>query len=82
MTERGEIEVKEMNGTHKTKKRSSGTLVRARRRSSRGMATRPPHISFEQAKPMTRDLYRGDLTAPEIIRHTFAELLDGYLPHR
>jgi hypothetical protein len=46
------------------------------------MATRPPRISFEQAKPMTRDLYRGDLTAPEIIRHSFAELLDGYMPHR
>jgi hypothetical protein len=46
------------------------------------MATRPPRISFEQAKPMTRDLYRGDLTATEIIRHSFAELLDGYMPHR
>ena len=31
---------------------------------------------------MTRDLYRGDPAAPEIIRRSFAELLGGYIPHR
>lgn len=46
------------------------------------MATGPPYVSFELAESMTRDLYRGDLTAPEIIRHSLAELLDGYIPHR
>jgi pyruvate dehydrogenase (quinone) len=42
----------------------------------------PPHISFDQAKAMTRALYRGDPAAPEIIRHSFAELLGEYRPHR
>jgi pyruvate dehydrogenase (quinone) len=41
----------------------------------------PPHISFDQAKAMTRALYRGDPAAPEIIRHSFAELLEEYIPH-
>jgi pyruvate dehydrogenase (quinone) len=42
----------------------------------------PPHISFDQAKAMTRALYRGDPAAPEIIRHSFAELLEEYIPRR
>jgi pyruvate dehydrogenase (quinone) len=42
----------------------------------------PPHISFEQAKSMTRALYRGDPAAPEILRHAFAELVEEYIPHR
>jgi hypothetical protein len=31
---------------------------------------------------MTRALYRGDPAAPEILRHSFAELVEGYTPHR
>lgn len=42
----------------------------------------PPHISFDQAKAMTRALYRGDPAAPEILRHSFAELVEEYIPHR
>jgi hypothetical protein len=42
----------------------------------------PPHISFDQAKSITRALYRGDPAAPEIIRHSFAELVEEYIPHR
>lgn len=42
----------------------------------------PPHISFDQAKSMTRALYRGDPAAPEIIRHSFADLIEEYIPHR
>jgi hypothetical protein len=41
----------------------------------------PPHISFDQAKSITRALYRGNLAA-EIIRHSFAELVEEYIPHR
>jgi pyruvate dehydrogenase (quinone) len=42
----------------------------------------PPHIFFDQPKSMTRALYRGDPAAPEILRHSFAELVEGYIPHR
>ena len=42
----------------------------------------PPHISFDQAKSMTRALYRGDPATPEILRHSFAELVEEYIPHR
>jgi pyruvate dehydrogenase (quinone) len=41
----------------------------------------PPHISFDQAKAITRALYRGD-PAAEIIRHSFAALVEEYIPHR
>ena len=40
----------------------------------------PPHISFDQVKAMTRALYRGDPAAPEILRHSFAELAEEYIP--
>jgi pyruvate dehydrogenase (quinone) len=42
----------------------------------------PPHVSFDQARLMTRALYRGDPAAPEIIRHAFAELVEEYMPRR
>jgi pyruvate dehydrogenase (quinone) len=42
----------------------------------------PPHISFDQAKAITRALYRGDPAAAEIIRHSFAALVEEYIPHR
>jgi pyruvate dehydrogenase (quinone) len=42
----------------------------------------PPHVSFDQARLMTRALYRGDPAAPEIIRHAFAELAEEYIPRR
>jgi pyruvate dehydrogenase (quinone) len=41
----------------------------------------PPHISFDQAKSIARAFYRGD-PAAEIIRHSFAELVEEYIPHR
>jgi len=42
----------------------------------------PPHIFFDQAKSITRALYCGDPAAAEIIRHSFAELVEEYIPHR
>jgi pyruvate dehydrogenase (quinone) len=42
----------------------------------------PPHISFDQAKSITRALYRGDPAAADILRHSFAELVEEYIPHR
>jgi pyruvate dehydrogenase (quinone) len=41
----------------------------------------PPHISFDQAKSIARAFYRGD-PAAEIIRHSFAELVEEYISHR
>jgi pyruvate dehydrogenase (quinone) len=41
----------------------------------------PPHISFDQAKSMTRALYRGPAAAG-IIRYAFAELVEEYMSHR
>lgn len=41
----------------------------------------PPHIGFEQARATTRALYRGDPAAAEIIRHSFADLVESYIPH-
>lgn len=42
----------------------------------------PPHVGFDQAKAMVRAIYRGDPDAAEIIRHSFADLAEDYLPHR
>jgi pyruvate dehydrogenase (quinone) len=42
----------------------------------------PPHIGFDQAKAMVRAIYRGDPSAAEIIRHSFSDLLEEYIPHR
>ena len=42
----------------------------------------PPHIGFNQAKAMVRAIYRGDPSAAEIIRHSFSDLLEEYIPHR
>ena len=42
----------------------------------------PPHVGFDQAKAMVRAIYRGDPDAAEIIRHSFADLAEGYIPHR
>ena len=42
----------------------------------------PPHVGFEQAKAMTRAIYRGDPEAKEIIRHSFADMTENYIPHR
>jgi hypothetical protein len=38
--------------------------------------------SFDQAKSMVQALYRGDPAAPEILRHSFAELVEEYIPRR
>ena len=42
----------------------------------------PPHISFDQAKAMTRALLRGDPAAGEIIRHSFKEKVEELVPRR
>jgi pyruvate dehydrogenase (quinone) len=37
----------------------------------------PPHITFDQAKNMTRAMLRGDADAAAIVRRTFRQVLAG-----
>jgi len=41
----------------------------------------PPHITFDQAKALTRALYRGDPDAGDVIRASLRELVDNFVPH-
>jgi len=41
----------------------------------------PPHISFKQAKAFASSLIKGDVDAMEMIRQTYKDVVDNYLPH-
>jgi pyruvate dehydrogenase (quinone) len=41
----------------------------------------PPHISFKQAKAFASSLIKGDVDAREMIRQTYKDVIDNYLPH-
>ena len=42
----------------------------------------PPHVTLEQAAAMTRALLKGDPDRAAIIRQTFRDLIEDYVPHR
>ena len=42
----------------------------------------PPHITLEQAAAMTRALLKGDPDRGAIIRQTFRDLIEDYVPHQ
>ena len=42
----------------------------------------PPHVTREQAVAMTRALLKGDPDRAAIIRQTFRDLIEDYVPHR
>jgi pyruvate dehydrogenase (quinone) len=42
----------------------------------------PPHVTPEQATAMTRALVKGDPDRAAIIRQTFHDLIEDYVPHR
>lgn len=42
----------------------------------------PPHISFKQAMAFTSALVKGDADTMDIIRQTYKEVIDNYLPHK
>jgi len=42
----------------------------------------PPHVTLEQATAMTQALLKGDPDRAAIIRQTFRELIEDYVPHR
>ena len=41
----------------------------------------PPHVTLEQATAMTRALLKGDPERGAIIRQTFRDLVEDYVPH-
>jgi pyruvate dehydrogenase (quinone) len=41
----------------------------------------PPHISFKQAKEFASSIIKGDVDAGEMIRQTYKDVVDNYLPH-
>lgn len=42
----------------------------------------PPHISFKQAKAFTSSIVKGDVNAWDMIKQTYKEVIDNYLPHK
>lgn len=42
----------------------------------------PPHISFKQAKDFVSAIVKGDVDASEMIKQTYKEVIDNYLPHK
>ena len=42
----------------------------------------PPHITTEQAGAITRALVKGDPDRAAIIRQTFRDLIEDFVPHR
>jgi len=41
----------------------------------------PPHISFKQAKAFTSSVLKGDENAWDMIRQTYKDVVESYLPH-
>ncbi|HZR47010.1 MAG TPA: thiamine pyrophosphate-requiring protein [Candidatus Manganitrophaceae bacterium] len=42
----------------------------------------PPHITFEQAKSFAKSIFKGDPDAIGVIRQSFKDLVEQYLPYR
>jgi pyruvate dehydrogenase (quinone) len=42
----------------------------------------PPHITVQQAKQFMRSMLKGDPDAGDVIRRSFRDLAESYLPHR
>lgn len=42
----------------------------------------PPHISFKQAKSFIAALVKGDVDAAEMIKQTYKDVIENYLPHK
>jgi pyruvate dehydrogenase (quinone) len=41
----------------------------------------PPHITFDQAVKFWKSVFRGDQSKWDMIRHSFKEMVESYLPH-
>jgi pyruvate dehydrogenase (quinone) len=44
--------------------------------------TLPPHITFEQAKKFTESMIKGEPRLGHMIKQTFMEAVEGFLPHK
>jgi pyruvate dehydrogenase (quinone) len=44
--------------------------------------TLPPHISFEQASNYAKSVIKGDPNASEMIRNSYKQMLDNWMPRR
>jgi len=42
----------------------------------------PPHISFKQMKAFTSSVVEGDVDAWDMIKQTYKDVIDNYLPHK
>jgi pyruvate dehydrogenase (quinone) len=42
----------------------------------------PPHITFEQAKAFAMSILKGDPDAVGVVRQSFKDLVEQYLPHK
>jgi pyruvate dehydrogenase (quinone) len=42
----------------------------------------PPHITFEQAKSFAMSIFKGDPDAMGVIRQSFKDLVESYIPHK
>jgi pyruvate dehydrogenase (quinone) len=42
----------------------------------------PPHISFKQMKAFTSSLIKGDVDAWDMIKQTYKDVVENYLPHK
>jgi pyruvate dehydrogenase (quinone) len=42
----------------------------------------PPHITVQQARQFMRSMLKGDPDAGDVIRRSFRDLVESYLPHR
>ncbi len=44
--------------------------------------TLPPHITFEEAKKFTESMIKGEPRLGHMIKQTFKEAIEGFLPHK
>jgi pyruvate dehydrogenase (quinone) len=42
----------------------------------------PPHITFEEAKKFTESMIKGDPRRGHILKQTFMEAVESFLPHK
>jgi pyruvate dehydrogenase (quinone) len=42
----------------------------------------PPHITLKQAKDFTSSILKGDVNAWDMIRETYKEVVENFLPHK
>jgi pyruvate dehydrogenase (quinone) len=42
----------------------------------------PPHITLKQAKDFTSSILKGDVNAWDMIKETYKEVVENFLPHQ